>query len=203
MTHEDEKLLARIDLEAAKIHDKLADKIHTISGAEKHLGELYQDYSKVMTVYVRKLRDKSKQMEVLAREERSGINDDEVKSVKSRVLRMDDKIKMVEGYYDRLKDLALQKKGMIKRMKEYDNLIRVNAKLRNTIVNLGLKIEKEKSKMVAADSLSRTEDTLKDVEREFERNKKDLDKKMAQLEEEQAEVNKIWNALKNCIEDFE
>jgi hypothetical protein len=203
VTHEDEIQLAKIDMEVASIFSKLAKKIETISGQEKKLGETYQSYTKDLSAYVRKMRDKSKQMEVLAREERSGVEDADVKEYKKRIQSVDDQIKMIEGYYDRMKDLAMQKKGMIKRMDEYNKLVGTNSRIRRRIVDLGLKIEKEKNKMVAADSLSKTEDALKDIEREFERSKKELSKKWDQLLEERTEVNSMWQAFKDSIEDFE
>lgn len=203
ITHQDLIELAKIDVDVANHFAKIAKKIETIASAEKKMGELYQSYTKDLSAFVRKMRDKSKQMEVLAREENSGVDDAEVKAYKKRVTEVTDQIKALEGYYDRTKDLAMQKKGMIKRMEEYNKLVVNNAKIRKRIVEIGLKIEKEKNKMVAADSLSSTEDVLKDTEREFERSKKEMEKKWEQLVEERGEVNGMWAALKDSIEDFE
>ncbi len=182
---------------------RLAGKIESIAKAEKRMGEMYQSYSKDLMIYVRKMRDKSKQMETLAREGGSGVNESEVKDYKRRIQSVDDKIKMIEGYYDRMKDLSMQKIGMIKRMKEYNNLVVLNSRIRKKIVDIGISIEKEKNKMVAADDMSKREDHLKDIEREFERNKKELQKKWETLEEERSEVNSMWHALKDCMGDFE
>ncbi len=203
VTHEDEILLARIDIEVAQAFNTLAKKVDKIAYAEKELGELYQSYSKDLANYVRKLRDKSKQMEVLAREERSGVEMSEVDTTKKRIQEVDEQIKLIEGYYDRLKDLALQKHGMTKKMEDFNSLIYENAKIRRHIVELGLKIDKDKNKMVAAESLSKNEDKMKDIEREFERSKKEMEKKWEQLNEERSEVNKMWKNLKNAIDDFE
>jgi hypothetical protein len=78
-----------------------------------------------------------------------------------------------------------------------------NAKIRKRIVEFGLRIEKEKNKMIAADSLSKLEDDLKDTERDFERSKKELEKKWDQLVQERTEVNGMWIAYKNSIDKFE
>ncbi len=203
ITHQDLIELAKIDVEVASHFGKIAKKIETIASAEKKMGDLYQSYTKDLSIFVRKMRDKSKQMEVLAREENSGVDDADVKAYKKRVQDVEDQIKSIEGYYDRTKDLALQKRGMIKRMEEYNKLVVNNAKIRKRLVELGLKIEKEKNKMVAADSISKTEDALKDTEREFERSKKEMEKKWEQLLEERKEVNSMWAAVKDSIEDFE
>lgn len=203
VTHQDEYLLSKIETELAKLLNTLARDIDSIKSQEKKLGEMYQFYTKDLGKYIRKMRDKSKQMDVLAREDRSGITKAEVDAYKKQIQKVDDRIRMIEGYYDRLKDLALQKNNLIKRMSEYAKLMVSHAKIRDYIVDIGLKIEKEKNKMVAAESISRNEDKLKDAEREFERSKKELDKKWAQLEEEREEVNQMWKALKDSIDSFE
>lgn len=203
VTHQDEYLLSKIDVEISAMFQKLAKEIDQIRSQETKLGEMYQSYSKDLGKYVRKMRDKSKQMEVLAREDRSGIQDADVKEYKDRIHNVDDQIKMIEGYYDRLKDLALQKGNLTKRMNEYSKLMVSHAKIRKEIVDIGLRIEKEKNKMVAAESISKNEDKLKDTEREYERSKKELDKKWALLEEERSEVNQIWQTLKDAIDNFE
>ena len=203
ITHQDEILLAKIDSEVAHMFAKLGGTIDSISSAEKKVAGLYQNYTKDLQNYVRRLRDKSKQMEILAREERSGIEDGDVKEIKSRVRGVDDRIQMIEAYCDRVKDLTLQKSGLTKRMREYAKLVVSNAQIRKKIVNIGLKIEKEKNKMVAADSLSKLEDSLKDIEREFERSKKEMNKKWEQILEERVEVNEIWMGLKDSIDNFE
>ena len=203
ITHQDEILLAKIDVEVAQLFSKLSSTIDSIASAEKKMAGMYQNYTKDLQNYVRHLRDKSKQMEILGREERSGIEEADVKQIKKRVQGVDDQIHMIEAYYDRLKDLSLQKSGMTKRMREYSKLVVINAQIRKKIVNIGLKIEKEKNKMVAADSLSKLEDSLKDIEREFERSKKELIKKWDQIIEEKAEVNEVWQGLKDSIDSFE
>lgn len=203
VTYQDEFLLSKIDVELSHILSGLSRGIGQISGHEKKLGELYQNYTKNLGKYVRKMRDKSKQMEILAREDRSGIEAADVKEYKKRIAAVDDQIQMIEGYYDRIKDLSLQKVTLTKRMNEYAKLMVTHAKNRKVIVDIGLRIEKEKSKMVAAESISKNEDKLKDLDREYERSKRELEKKWVQLEEERAEVNQLWQALKDSIDDFE
>ncbi len=203
VTHEDEIELAKLDVEVAQIFTKLAHKIDSLGSQENKLGEMYQSYGKDLQLYLRKLRDKSKQMDVLAREEHSGVDSSEVTEVKKTIHDVDDQIKMIEGFYDRLKDLALQKKGLTKKMQEYSKLVVDNAKIRKKIVMLGLKIEKAKNKMVAAESISSDEDKMKDIEREFERSKKELAKKWEQILDERSEVNEAWKGLKESIDEFE
>jgi 1,2-phenylacetyl-CoA epoxidase catalytic subunit len=203
ITYQDEYLLSKIDVELSHILGKLARDIDQLASQENKLGDMYQSYTKDLGKYVRKMRDKSKQMEVLAREDRSGIEDADVAEYKDRIANVDDQIKMIEGYFDRIKDLALQKGNLTKRMVEYGKMMIAHAKLRKDIVDVSLKIEKEKNKMVAAEAISKAEDKMKDLGREFDRSKKDLGKKWDQLVEERKEVNQLWQALKKTIDNFE
>lgn len=203
VTHEDEILLAKIDADLASSIKGLSKKIVGLADQEKKLADSYNDYSKALTEYGRKMRDKYKQMDTLAREERSGIQMNEVKEYKKRIDELDDQIKMIVGYYDAMKDLAIQKRNMITKMDEYADNIVATAKIRKDIIDIGLKIEKDKEKMIAADNLNKREDQLKDAEREFERSKKELEKKWELLGQEKAEVNAKWQNLKKSIEDFE
>ena len=203
VTHEDSIELARLDVEVAHLFTKIAHKINSLGSQEKKLGEMYQSYGKDLQVYLRKLRDKSKQMDVLSREDNSGVDSEDVAECKKKIHDVDDQIKMLEGFADRLKDLSLQKKGLTKKMEEYSKLVVHNAKIRKHIVLIGLKIEKAKNKMVAAESISKDEDRMKDVDREFERSNKELAKKWEQIIEERSEVNETWNALKDSIDEFE
>ena len=203
VTHEDAIELAKLDVEVAHLFTKIAHKINNLGSQEKKLGDMYQSYGKDLQVYQRKLRDKSKQMDVLSREDNSGVESEDVSECKKRIHDVTDQIKMIEGYADRLKDLSLQKKGLIKKMEEYSKLVIHNARIRKNIVLIGLKIDKAKNKMVAAESISKDEDKMKDVDREFERSNKELAKKWEQILEERSEVNESWNALKDSIDEFE
>ncbi len=203
VTHEDAIELARLDVEVAHLFTKIAHKINNLGSQEKKLGDMYQSYGKDLQEYQRKLRDKSKQMDVLSREDNSGVDSEDVSECKKRIHDVDDQIKMIEGFHDRLKDLALQKKGLTKKMEEYSKLVVTNARIRKSIVLIGLKIDKAKNKMVAAESISKDEDKMKDVDREFERSNKELAKKWEQILEERSEVNESWNALKDSIDEFE
>ena len=203
VTHEDELVLSKLDIEVARQRKNIISRIKKIRKQEEKLGNLYQKYTKDLQDLARKMRDKMKQMEILAREDRSGITDSDVTEFKEDVKDVEDRIQAIEIYYDRIKDLALQKQGIIDRMDEYISMVVPHSKLREDIVELGLKIEKEKNKMVAADSLSKLEDKLKDKQREFDRSKHELHKKWEQVQEERDEVNKMWLALKDSIEGFE
>ncbi|MCP4762845.1 MAG: hypothetical protein GY870_13785 [archaeon] len=177
----------------------MAGKEKTIAAAEVKIADLYGDYCRFLGNYVRKLRDLSKQLDILSREERSGITSVDVTHNKDKVSHIDEIIEKKEKYYDKLKDVAIQKKSLLIKRIEYADLSVIVAKYRKQIVGVGMKIEEAKNKMIPADKVAGTETKLKDLEREFERAKKDLMKKDEQLEKEREEVNVMWGALKGTI----
>lgn len=201
VTHEDEKILAQLEVDVAKHMKEMSLKEKSISDQEIKVANMYADYCRFLGSYTRKLRDLSKQLEILSREERSGINSEDVDHNKARIARIEEKNSVYEQYYDKLKDLAIQKRSLLKKRIEYSQIIVEIAGLRKKIVDAGLKIEQQKNKMVPAEKIAVLETKLKDIEREFERRKKDLQKKEDQLEKERDEVNDMWKALKASIEN--
>ena len=182
---------------------QMSSKEKSISNAEKKLADQYGDYTRFMGVYVRKLRDLSKQLDILSRENRSGITKDEVEDNKEYVRHLDSAIDLKEKYCDKLKDVAIQKKSLLEKRVEYADIMVDIARLRKKVVDAGLKIETAKNKMVAAEKIASTEAKLKDLEREYNRKKKDLVKKSEQLEKERDEVNEMWEQLKTVTEAME
>ncbi|TFG18926.1 MAG: hypothetical protein EU530_07740 [Promethearchaeota archaeon] len=203
VTHEDEKLLSNLEIEVAHMLKQMSGKEKSISQAEKKLADQYGDYTRFMGIFVRKLRDLSKQLEILSREDRSGITKDEVEDNKGYVRHLDNAIDLKEKYCDKLKDLAIQKKSLLEKRVEYADIMIEIARIRKHVVDAGLKIEAAKNKMVAAEKIASTESKLKDLEREYNRKKKDLVKKSEQLEKERDEVNAMWEQLKNVTKAME
>ena len=200
VTHQDSKILADLEIDVAKMMKDMSAKESTISAAEVKVADLYNGYCRFLGKYVRKLRDLGKQLEVLSREDRSGISNDDVDVNKDRIAHIDEIIEKKEIYYDKLKDLAIQKKSLLEKRGEYANIIVDIAKLRKKQVDVGLKIETAKNKMVPAEKVAGIETKMKDLEREFERKKKDLEKKSEQVEKEREEVNEMWGSFKDSID---
>ena len=199
ITTEDEKQLANLEVEIANMMKNLSQKEKLIAAAEVNIANMYAKYSRFLGLYVRKLRDLSKQLEILSREERSGITKEEVSRNKNMVNHIDDVIEVKESYFDKLKDLAVQKKSLLVKRVEYADIMINTAKLRKKMVDIGLKIETAKNKMIPAEKVQSIEMRLKDITREFDRSKKDLTKKDEQLEKEREEVNEMWVSLKEVI----
>jgi predicted nucleic acid-binding Zn-ribbon protein len=203
VTTEDEKLLSNLEIEVAHMLKQMSSKENSISHAEKKLADQYGDYTRFMGIFVRKLRDLSKQLEILSRAERSGITKDEVEDNKEYVRHLDNAIELKEKYSDKLKDVSIQKKSLLEKRIEYADIMIDIARVRKRVVDAGLKIESAKNKMVAAEKIASTESNLKDLEREYTRKKKDLQKKAEQLEKERDEVNEMWEQLKNVTKGME
>jgi predicted nucleic acid-binding Zn-ribbon protein len=203
VTSEDFKILSNLEIEIAHMLKQMSGKEKSIASAEKKLADQYGDYVRFMGILVRKLRDLSKQLDILSRENRSGISKEEVDDNKEYVRHLDSAVELKEKYYDRLKDLAIQKKSLLEKRVEYADIMVEIARLRKKVVDAGIKIETAKNKMVAAEKIASTEAKLKDLEREYDRKKKDLVKKSEQLETERAEVNDMWKQLKSVTEPME
>lgn len=199
ITTEDEKQLANLEIDIADMMKDLSQKEKSIAAAEVNIADMYAKYIRFLGLYVRKLRDLSKQLEILSREERSGITTEEVSRNKDMVNHIDDVIEVKESYFDKLKDLAVQKKSFLVKRVEYADILINTAKLRKKMVDIGLKIETAKNKMIPAEKVQTIEMKLKDISRDFERSKKDLIKKDEQMEKEREEVNEMWISLKDVI----
>lgn len=199
ITTEDEKQLANLEIGIADMMKDLSQKEKSIAAAEVNIADMYAKYIRFLGLYVRKLRDLSKQLEILSREERSGITTEEVSRNKDMVNHIDDVIEVKESYFDKLKDLAVQKKSFLVKRVEYADILINTAKLRKKMVDIGLKIETAKNKMIPAEKVQTIEMKLKDISRDFERSKKDLIKKDEQMEKEREEVNEMWISLKDVI----
>ena len=192
-----------MEIEVAHLLKQMSNREKSISNAEKKLADQYGDYTRFMGIFVRKLRDLSKQLDILSRESRSGITKEEVEDNKGYVRHLDNALDLKEKYSDKLKDLAIQKKSLLEKRVEYADIMIDIARIRKRVVDAGLKIESAKNKMVAAEKIASTEAKLKDLEREYNRKKKDLVKKSEQLEKERDEVNEMWEQLKSVTKAME
>lgn len=199
VTHQDEKILSSLEIEIAKMMQDMSKQERKIAKKEDKLADKYLDYNRFLEKYARKMRDLSKQLETLSREEKSGVTKDDVQFNKDRINHIEEKVEMQEKYYDALKDLILQKESLWEKRIEYSEILIDAAKLRNDIVDVGLKIEEAKNKMVPAEKVADKEMELKELQREFDRAQKDMEKKWEQLERERDEVNSIWKKIKDSI----
>ncbi len=202
ITSEDSKNLAQLE-------DQLSGLINSVASGERAgyrdllgVAETMQKTLQIQEKYLRVKRDMSKAMENLAREGHSDLTQKDVDAVKESISEEADLIEKTRAFVNALKDLEAQSRSFLARKKEYADSIRAVANLRRDIVNVNTKLETEKNKMIAADSLQRLEDQLTDKTREFQRLKADKEKKAGLFSNEIAELNKLWNALKSTIVEF-
>ncbi len=202
ITSEDSKNLAQLEDQLSGTLKQIADGERATYKEILGLAETIQRTLQTQEKYLRVKRDVSKSMENLAREGRSDLTQKDVDAVKESINEEADLVEKSRTFVNALKDLEAQSRSFLARKKEYADSIRAVANLRRDIVNVSTKLDTEKNKMIAADSLQKLEDQLADKTREFQRVRADKEKKQAQLSNEITELNKLWTALKNTIVEF-
>ncbi len=202
ITSEDSKNLAQLEEQMSSLLNQVASGERSDYKTILGLAETMQKTLQAQEKYLRVKRDVSKSMENLAREGRSDFSQKEVDAFKETINEEADLVEKSRTFVNALKDLEAQSRSFLARKKEFADSIRTVAGLRRDIVNVNTRLETEKNKMIAADSLQRLEDQLTDKTREFQRVKADREKKLAQLSNEITELNKLWTALKNTIVEF-
>jgi hypothetical protein len=202
ITSEDSKNLAQLEEQMSGLLNQVASGERSNYKEILGLAETMQRTLQTQERYIRVKRDVSKSMENLAREGRSDLSQKEVDAMKETVNEEADLIEKSRTFVNALKDLEAQSRSFLARKKEYADSIRAVAILRRDIVNIKTRLDTEKNKMIAADSLQKLEDQLTDKTREFQRVKADREKKLVQLNNEITELNKLWTALKNTIVEF-
>jgi hypothetical protein len=202
ITSEDSKNLAQLEEQMSSLLNQVASGERSNYKNILGLAETMQKTLLTQERYLRVKRDVSKSMENLAREGRSDLSQKEVDEVKESVNEEADLIEKTRTFVNALKDLEAQSRSFLARKKEYADSIKAVGVLRRDIVNVKTRLDTEKNKMIAADSLQRLEDQLTDKTREFQRVKADREKKLVQLNNEITELNKLWTSLKNTIVEF-
>ncbi len=203
VTHEDDKALANLERDESGMLKSIAGTDSKIFSTLAKLGDVYNKSMQEKERYLRKKRDVSKQMEILAREDRSEITKEEVDSYKDQINEEADLIEKQRLFLDALKDLGIQGEALVAKKKDYADAISEMAKQRMKVVGISVKLEKAKNTMQVAEKLQAIEDALKDEERNYERVKRDLEKKYDALIQERDEINKLWSKLKDSIQEFQ
>ena len=71
-----------------------------------------------------------------------------------------------------------------------------------TLVNVNIKIEKQRDSNYAAESMEKMEDKKHDLERDYERSKKEIVKRKEILEEEKNELRDLWEKYRESVDDI-
>ncbi len=199
ITHEDELILAKTERELVSQFKKLAKAQSALIGSQKKYAENLTRTNNVRDMLNRTFRDVLKQMETLVRERRSNIKDEEVKLFKEIIQKNDDYIKANNTYLNAIKDLAVQKEYLVQKKEEFVEALAEVADRRSGVIKKALEVEKAKNKLIDGDKLNILDQQLNDVQRDFDRARDILLKKIHQFIEVRNEINSLWIKLKDTI----
>ncbi len=199
ITHEDELELAKMEKELVSQFKKLAKAQSALISSQKKYAENLTKANNVREMLNRTFRDVLKQMQTLAREHRSNIKDEEVNLYKEIIQKNDDYIKANNKYLNAIKDLAVQKEYLVQKKEEFVDALAEVADRRSAVIKKALDAEKAKNKLIDGDKLNILDQQLNDVQRDFDRARDILLKKITQFTEVRDEINALWIKLKDTI----
>jgi hypothetical protein len=202
ITHEDELELAKLEKELVSQFKKLAKAQSALINSQLKYAENLTKTNITRDMLNRTFRDVLKQMQTLARERRSNIKDEEVNLYKEIIQKNDDYVKRNNLYLNAIKDLAVQKEYLVQKKEELiDALVEVADK-RSIVIKKALNVEKAKNKLIDGDKLNILDQELNDVQRDFDRAREILLKKIYQFNEVRDEINALWIKLKDTISEL-
>jgi hypothetical protein len=202
ITHEDELILAKSEKELVSQFKKLARAQDALINSQKKYAENISKTNIVREMLNRTFRDVLKQMQTLAREHRSNIKDEEVNLYKEIIQKNDDYIKANNKYLNAIKDLAVQKEYLVQKKEEFVDALAEVASRRSVVIKKALDAEKAKNKLIDGDKLNILDQQLNDVQRDFDRARDILIKKIYQFTEVRDEINALWIKLKDTITEL-
>ncbi len=202
ITHEDELELAKTEKELVSQFKKLAKAQSALIDSQKKYAENLMRTNNTREMLNRTFRDVLKQMQTLAREHRSNIKDEEVKLYKEIIQKNDDFIKANNTYLNAIKDIAVQKEYLVQKKVEFVNALADVANRRSNVIKKALDVEKAKNKLIDGDKLNILDQQFNDVQRDFDRARDILLKKIYQFTEVRDEINSLWIKLKDTITEL-
>lgn len=202
ITHEDELELAKLEKELVSQFKKLSKAQSALINSQKKYAENITKTNNTREVVNRTFRDVLKQMQTLARERRSNIKDEEVKLFQEIIHQNDEYIKGNNLYLNSIKDLAVQKEYFVEKKDEFVEALFEVASKRSTVIKKALDVEKAKNKLIDGEKLNILDQGLNDVQRDFDRARDILLKKIYQFKEERDEINALWLKLKDTITEL-
>jgi hypothetical protein len=202
ITHQDELILAKSEKELASQLKKLSRAQSSLISTQLKYAEDISKANVTREMLNRTFRDVLKQMQTLAREHRSNIKDEEVKLYQEIIRENDDFIKGNNTYLNAIKDLAVQKEYLVAKKDEFVEALSNVASKRSVVIKKALDAEKAKNKLIDGDKLNILDQELNDVQRDFDRARDILLKKIHQFNEVKDEINALWLKLKDTITEL-
>ncbi len=199
ITHEDE-------LELANTEKDLVNHIKKLAKAQKNLIDSQNKYAEALRkanlereMLNRTFRDVLKQMQTLVREKRSNIKDEEVNLFQDVIHKNDEYIEANNKYIDAIKNLTVNKDYFIQKKIELADALDEVAGKRGALIKKALNVEKAKNKLIEGEKLKILDSELNDYQREFDRARDVLIKKIHQFLQVRDEINELWIELKNSV----
>lgn len=202
ITHQDELELAKSEKELISHFKKLSKAQNGLINSQQKYAESISKANIEREMLNRSFRDVLKQMQVLAREHKSNIGDEEVKLYQEIIQQNDKYIKANNTYLNAIKDLAVQKEYFISKKEEFVDSLSDLANNRTAVIKKALDVEKAKNKLIDGDKLNMLDQELSDVQRNFDRARDILLKKISQFLEVREEVNALWLKLKETVTEL-
>ena len=202
ITHEDELELAKMEKELVSQFKKLAKAQNSLISSQIKYAENITKANNIREMLTRTFRDVLKQMQTLAREHRSNIKDKEVNLYKDIISKNDDYVKANNTYLNAIKDIAVQKEYLVQKKEEFVDALAELADKRSIVIKKALDAEKAKNKLIDGDKLNILDQQLNDVQRDFDRARDILIKKIYQFTEVRDEINTLWIKLKDTITEL-
>lgn len=202
ITHEDELELAKMEKELVSQFKKLGKAQNALIGSQKKYAENISKVNVTREMVNRTFRDVLKQMQTLVRERRSNIKDEEVKLFQEIIQKNDEYIKANNTYLNAIKDIAVKKEYLVEKKEEFVDALGEIANRRSAVIKKALDVEKAKNKLIDGDKLNILDQQLNDVQRDFDRARDILLKKIHQFIEVRNEINTLWIKLKDAVDEL-
>lgn len=199
ITHQDELELASAEKELVSQINKLAKAQSALIDSQKKYADNLRKANLARDMLNRTFRDVLKQMQTLVRERRSNIKDEEVNYYQDIVHKNDEYINVNNKYIDSIKDLAVKKEYLVEKKHEFASALSEVANKRSVVIKKALSVEKKKNDLIEGEKIKILESELNDLQRDFDRARDVLLKKISQFLDVKNEVDELWVNLKNSV----
>ena len=199
ITHEDELELSKLERELVSQIKKLAKAQSTLIDSQKKYAQNLRKATLTREMLNRTFRDVLKHMQTLVREKRSNIKDEEVKLFQDIIHKNDEYIEVNNKYVDSIKDLAVKKDYLVEKKIEFASALNEVANKRSIVIKKALSVEKKKNDLIEGEKMKLLESELNDLQRDFDRARDILIKKIDQFLQVKNEVDELWVNLKNNV----
>ncbi|MBY8981596.1 MAG: hypothetical protein KGD57_01495 [Candidatus Lokiarchaeota archaeon] len=202
ITSEDELDLSRFEKEFVKALTELTKQQSKVVKSQQKLADNILDMTFSRDSLNRTMRDVLKQMKMLARENKSNVKNEDVKFLEDLIHSNDLYIDANKRYIAAIKDLVIEKEYLIDMRKEFAEALDDVATKRKVLIKMALNVDKVKNKMIDQEKVDIFEQEFKDLQREFDRARDVLLKKIERFFEVKNKVSKLWLKLKEVTADL-